>query len=129
MTACRQPPHDSISNTDAEIANLERQIESLKGRLAKVKSRIAELQIDLGTEGEPVVQGGYRSAPEIIEELMGLKMTAANRRAVQRRLSFLFESLAKQGDTAVPHIRDFLRRMEDVDFILEHRAVMDLDQE
>ena len=58
LTACRQPTHDSICNTDAEIANLERQIESLKGRLAKVKSRIAELQIDLGTEGEPVVQGG-----------------------------------------------------------------------
>ena len=129
LTACRQPPHDSISNTDAEIANLERQIESLKGRLAKVKSRIAELQIDLGTEGEPVVQGGYRSAPEIIEELMGLKMTAANRRAVQRRLSFLFESLAKQGDTAVPHIRDFLRRMEDVDFIIDQRSEKDLDKE
>ena len=129
LTACRQPPHDSISNTDAEIANLERQIESLKGRLAKVKSRIAELQIDLGTEGEPVVQGGYRSAPEIIEELTGLKMTAANRRAVQRRLSFLFESLAKQGDTAVPHIRDFLRRMEDVDFIIDQRSEKDLDKE
>ena len=27
LTACRQPPHDSISNTDAEIGNLELQIE------------------------------------------------------------------------------------------------------
>ena len=129
LTACGQAPQESISNTDAEIANLERQIESLKDRLAKVKSRIAELQIELGVGGEPVVQGGYRSAPEIIEELMGLKMTAANRRAVQRRLSFLFESLAKQGDTAIPHIRDFLRKMEDVDFIIDQRSENDIDKE
>ena len=129
LTACGQAPQESISNTDAEIANLERQIESLKDRLAKVKSRIAELQIELGVGGEPVVQGGYRSAPEIIEELMGLNMTAANRRAVQRRLSFLFESLAKQGDTAIPHIRDFLRKMEDVDFIIDQRSENDIDKE
>jgi len=129
LIACGQAPQESISNTDAEIANLERQIESLKDRLAKVKSRIAELQIELGVGVEPVVQGGYRSAPEIIEELMGLKMTAANRRAVQRRLSFLFESLAKQGDTAIPHIRDFLRKMEDVDFIIDQRSENDIDKE
>ena len=129
LIACGQTPQDSISNTDAEIANLERQIESLKGRLAKVKSRIAELQIELGAGGEPVVQGGYRSAPEIIEELMGLKMTAANRRAVQRKLSFLFESLAEQGDAAIPDIRDFLRKMEDVDFIIDQRSEKDIDKE
>ena len=129
LIACGQAPQESISNTDAEIANLERQIESLKDRLAKVKSRITELQIELGVGGEPVVQGGYRSAPEIIEELMGLNMTAANRRAVQRRLSFLFESLAKQGDTAIPHIRDFLRKMEDVDFIIDQRSENDIDKE
>ena len=128
LNACGQHPQKITSNRDSEIANLERQIELQKSRLAKAKSRIAELQIELGPDAELVVQGGYRSAPEIIEELMELKMTAA-RRVNQRRLGFLFESLAEQGDTAVPHIRDFLRKMEDVDFIIDQRSEKDIDKE
>ena len=128
LSACGQDPQKITSNRDSEIANLERQIELQKSRLAKAKSRIAELQIELGPDAELVVQGGYRSAPEIIEELMELKMTAA-RRVNQRRLGFLFESLAEQGDTAVPHIRDFLRKMEDVDFIIDQRSDKDIDKE
>ncbi len=128
LSACGQHPQKITSNRDSEIANLERQIELQKSRLAKAKSRIAELQIELGPDAELVVQGGYRSAPEIIEELMELKMTAA-RRVNQRRLGFLFESLAEQGDTAVPHIRDFLRKMEDVDFIIDQRSEKDIDKE
>ena len=128
LSACGQHPQKITSNLDSEIANLERQIELQKSRLAKAKSRIAELQIELGPDAELVVQGGYRSAPEIIEELMELKMTAA-RRVNQRRLGFLFESLAEQGDTAVPHIRDFLRKMEDVDFIIDQRSEKDIDKE
>ena len=129
LSACGRDPQKTTSNRDSEIANLERQIELQKSRLAKAKSRITELQIELGPGAELVVQGGYRSAPEIIEELMELKMTAANRRVNQRRLGFLFESLAEQGDTAVPHIRDFLRKMEDVDFIIDQRSEKDIDKE
>ena len=128
LNACGQHPQKITSNRDSDIANLERQIELQKIRLAKAKSRIAELQIELGPDAELVDQGGYRSAPEIIEELMELKMTAA-RRVNQRRLGFLFESLAEQGDTAVPHIRDFLRKMEDVDFIIDQRSEKDIDKE
>ena len=128
LNACGQAPQKNTRNRDVEITNLERQIELQKRRLAKTKSRIAELQIELGPDAELVVQGGYRSAPEIIEELMELKMTAA-RRVNQRRLGFLFESLAEQGDTAVPHIRDFLRKMEDVDFIIDQRSEKDIDKE
>ena len=108
LNACGQAPQKNTRNRDVEITNLERQIELQKRRLAKTKSRIAELQIELGPDAELVVQGGYRSAPEIIEELMELKMTAA-RRVNQRRLGFLFESLAEQGVTAVPLISDFIR--------------------
>ena len=128
LNACGQAPQKNTRNRDVEITNLERQIELQKRRLAKTKSRIAELQIELGPDAELVVQGGYRFAPEIIEELMELKMTAA-RRVNQRRLGFLFESLAEQGDTAVPHIRDFLRKMEDVDFIIDQRSEKDIDKE
>ena len=128
LSACGQDLQKITSNRDSEIANLERQIELQKSRLAKAKSRIAELQIELGPDAELVVQGGYRSAPEIIEELMELKITAA-RRVNQRRLGFLFESLAEQGDVAVPHIRDFLRKMEDVDFIIDQRSEKDIDKE
>ena len=110
LIACGQAPQKNTSNRNVEITNLERQIESLKSRLAKLKPRIAELQIELGAGSEPVVQRGYRSAPDIIEELMGIKMTASNRLAAQRRLSFLFESLAEHGDKAVPYIQDFLKQ-------------------
>ena len=129
LIACGQAPQKNTSNRDVEITNLERQIESLKGRLAKLKPRIAELQIELGAGSEPVVQRGYRSAPDIIEELIGIKMTASNRLAGHRRLSFLFESLAEHGDKAVPYIQDFLRKMEDVDFTIDQLSAKDLDKE
>ena len=90
LIACGQAPQKNTSNRDVEITNLERQIESLKGRLAKLKPRIAELQIELGAGSEPVVQRGYRSAPDIIEELIGIKMTASNRLALTLKTSESF---------------------------------------
>ena len=47
---------------------------------------------------------------------MEIKLNSANRGRIQRRINFLFESLSEQGEVAVPHIREFLNRMEDVDF-------------
>ena len=46
-------------------------------------------------------------------------MTSANKSAVQRRINFLLESLAEQGQASVPHIREFLNKMEDIDFVVQ----------
>ena len=65
------------------------------------------------------------SVPEILDELIELKLSSKNRRRVQRRLSYLFESLALQGDAAVPLIREFLNKMEDVDFEVQREGESD----
>ena len=117
LIGCGQVPEKkSEDKLDAEVANLERQVKSLQDRLAKTNQRIKDLLLDLGPDVQPVVEGGYRSAPNIIEEMMEIKVSPTNRRATQRRLSFLLESLAAQGEASVPHIRDFLELMEDVDY-------------
>ena len=59
------------------------------------------------------------SADEILDELTNLKMTSANKKAMQRRISFLLESLKERGDASVPVIRDYLNKMEDVEFAVE----------
>ena len=38
---------------------------------------------------------------------------------MQRRISFLLESLKERGDASVPVIRDYLNKMEDVEFAVE----------
>lgn len=63
--------------------------------------------------------------PEILDELIEIKLSSKNRRRVQRRLSYLFESLALQGDAAVPLIREFLNKMEDVDFEVQREGESD----
>ena len=65
------------------------------------------------------------SVPEILDELIEIKLGSKNRRRVQRRLSYLFESLALQGDAAVPLIREFLNKMEDVDFAVQREGESD----
>ena len=65
------------------------------------------------------------SVPEILDELIEIKLGSKNRRRGQRRLSYLFESLALQGDAAVPLIREFLNKMEDVDFAVQREGESD----
>ena len=114
---CGQSSVDSTAvDHAAEVADLDRQVSELNRRLDESRLRVRELSIELGADAGPAVVGGYRSAPEIIEELMELKITSTNRNQARRRLGFLLESLAEQGEAAVPHIAEFLDKMEDVDF-------------
>ena len=72
LIGCGQVPEKkSEDKLDAEVANLERQVKSLQDRLAKTNQRIKDLLLDLGPDVQPVVEGGYRSAPNIIEESSG----------------------------------------------------------
>ena len=117
-------------STDAPAANaiqaevLRKEVASLKIKLANAQSRLDSLREQINGGGAPLTTGGM-SVPEILDELIEIKLGSKNRRRVQRRLSYLFESLALQGDAAVPLIREFLNKMEDVDFAVQREGESD----
>ncbi len=116
---CGQAPDTGESSENSANAEaLQKENASLKKQLADTRSRIDSLRAQLNGASAPVVDGGL-SAEEIIDELMNVKLTSKNRRAAERRVQFLFESLIQQGDAAVPHIRAFLNKMEDVEFMVQ----------
>ncbi len=112
------------TSTDGSAANatqaeaLRKEIASLKTKLANAQSRLDSLRDQLNGVDAPSVADGL-SAPEIIEELMEIKVSSENRRSIQRRIDYLLESLYGQGEAAVPHIREFLNKMEDIDFAVQ----------
>ncbi len=117
-------------STDGSAANaiqaeaLRKEVDSLKAKLVNAQSRFESLREQIDSGGAPSVTGGM-SVPEILDELMQTSMSYKNRRRAQRRLSYLFESLALQGDAAVPLIREFLNKMEDVDFEVKREGESD----
>ena len=117
-------------STDAPAANaiqaevLRKEVASLKIKLANAQSRLDSLRDQINSGGAPLSNGGM-SVPEILDELIEIKLGSKNRRRGQRRLSYLFESLALQGDAAVPLIREFLNKMEDVDFAVQREGESD----
>ena len=116
---CGQAPDTGESSENSANAEaLQKENASLKKQLADTRSRIDSMRAQLNGASAPVVDGGL-SAEEIIDELMNVKLTSKNRRAAERRVQFLFESLIQQGDAAVPHIRAFLNKMEDVEFTVQ----------
>jgi hypothetical protein len=117
-TGCGQAPTGKSSGNADPLAALEKEISSLKTKLAKAQSRIDSLRAQINSAGPAVADYGL-SVPEILEELMEIKMTSENRRVVQRRINFLLESLVEQGEASVPHIREFLNKMEDIDFVVQ----------
>ena len=117
-TGCgNAPAGDSTANAE-QLEAIKKEKDSLKAKLANAQSRIDSLRAQLNSGGPAVADSGL-SAPDIIEELMQIKMTSGNRRAVQRRINFLLESLVEQGEASVPHIREFLNKMEDIDFAVQ----------
>ena len=117
-------------STDGPAANaiqaevLRKEVASLKIKLANAQSRLDSLRDQINDGGAPLT-AGLMSVPEILDELIEIKLGSKNRRSVQRRLSYLFESLALQGDAAVPLIREFLNKMEDVDFAVQREGESD----
>lgn len=119
VVGCGQAPGSGESSANSANAEaLQKENASLKKQLVDARSRIDSLRAQLNGADAPVVDGGM-SAEEIIDELMNVKLTTKNRRAAERRVQFLFESLIQQGDAAVPHIRAFLNKMEDVEFTVQ----------
>ena len=113
FTGCGSAPETGGPAED--IGALDQEAAALKSRLANARSRVDALRGELGEGGRPVDADGL-SVPEIIDELAATNLAAGNRRLTRRRMDYLFENLAEQGEQAVPHIRKYLNRMEDVDF-------------
>ena len=117
-------------STDGPAANaiqaevLRKEVASLKIKLANAQLRLDSLRDQMNDGGAPLT-AGLMSVPEILDELIEIKLGSKNRRSVQRRLSYLFESLVLQGDAAVPLIREFLNKMEDVDFAVQREGESD----
>ena len=117
-TGCSQAPTGKSSGNADQLVALEKEISSLKTKLANAQSRIDGLRAQITSAGQAVADYGL-SVPEILEELVEIKMTSENRRTVQRRINFLLESVVEQGQASVPHIREFLNKMEDIDFVVQ----------
>ena len=115
FVGCGKDLIDDASTEANQIEALKKQAASLKSKLASTQSHIDTLRLELNNRDAQDVSGGL-SAPDILDELVEIKLTSGNRGRILRRINFLFESLSQQGEVAVPHIREFLNRMEDVDF-------------
>ena len=125
---CGQAPPAVDPGADASRAEaLRKEVASLKAKLAKAQSRLDSLRDQLDSGDAALAEGGL-SVPEILEELTKTSLTSKNRKQAQRRLNYLFESLALQGDAAVPLIREFLNKMEDVDFEVQREGESDEDR-
>ncbi len=115
---CGQAPSGESTGNTVQLEALKKENGSLKAKLANAQSRVDSLRAQLNS-GDSTVADSSLSAPEIIKELTQIKMTSKDRRAVQRRINFLLESLVEQGEASVPHIREFLNKMEDIDFVVQ----------
>ena len=120
----KAPSTDAPAVNAIQVEALRKEVASLKIKLANAQSRLDSLREQINGGGAPLSNGGM-SVPEILDELIDIKLSSKNRRSVQRRLSYLFESLVLQGDAAVPLIREFLNKMEDVDFAVQREGESD----
>ena len=118
FVGCGKAPIADSSTEADQVEALRKEAASLKSKLASAQAAIDSLRLELNSTVAPSDSGGL-SAPDILDELMEINMTSGNRGRIQRRINFLFESLSEQGEAAVPHIREFLNRMEDVDFAVQ----------
>ena len=115
VTGCGSAPETGGPAKD--VGSLEQETAELKSLLDNAHLRIGALRGELG-QGEVPAAGGGLAVPEIIDELATTNLATGNRRLAKRRMDYLFEKLAGQGESAVPHIRDYLNRMEDIDFAI-----------
>ena len=117
FVGCGKASIDDSSTEAGQVETLKKEAASLKSKLASVQSQIDNLRLELNN-GDAQGVSGELSAPDILDELMEIKLTSGNRGRIQRRINFLFETLSEQGEVVVPHIREFLNKMEDVDFVV-----------
>lgn len=96
----------------AEKADLEQALQSAKKRPAYV----ATTPID----GEPTVIKEQTSPEEILEKLKTLRASSRDPRSI-RKVIYHLEQLREIGEPALPSIRAFLARFEDVDYMVREQ--------
>ena len=96
FVGCGKAPIDDSSTETDQVEALRKEAASLKSKLASAQAAIDSLRLELNSTVAPSDSGGL-SAPNIIDELMEIKLTSGNRGKIQRRINFLFESLSEQG--------------------------------
>lgn len=119
LSGCGQPPVETSGTDPQRLQLLETEISQLRQQLDRARRQVDELEAELAGTPQAVVQESGRSTQEILDELKEIKMTGENRRSVQRRINFLLESLMEKGPATVPSIRQFMARMEDVEFSVQ----------
>ena len=115
---CGKAASSSLGNDTSQYQReqrLNRELASLQKRYNSSQSRLESLQrqLDCGDSG---MLTNFMTVPDVLDEMYDFRNVSKTRRSNSRRLNFLLESLISQGDIAVPHIREFLNRMEDVDY-------------
>ena len=117
---------DTDTSQSQREQRLKRELISLQKRYNSSQSRLESLQrqFDSGDSG-PLTS--FMPVSDILDEMFDFRSVSKSRRSNSRRLNFLLESLIRQGDIAVPYIREFLNRMEDVDYAIRREGEKDED--
>ena len=120
------PSQDTDTSQSQREQRLKRELISLQKRYDSSQSRLESLQrqFDSGDSG-PLTS--FMPVSDILDEMFDFRSVSKSRRSNSRRLNFLLESLIRQGDIAVPYIREFLNRMEDVDYAIRREGEKDED--
>ena len=119
---------DTDTSQSQREQRLKRELISLQKRYDNSQSRLESLQrqFDSGDSG-PLTS--FMPVSDILDEMFDFRSVSKSRRSNSRRLNFFLESLIRQGDIAVPYIREFLNRMEDVDYAIRREGEKDEDYE
>ena len=118
---CGEAPAPKSATKSPRVEQLKRQLASLQKRYDNSEAQLALLKQQRDNDGsEPITS--YMAVPDILDEMLEFRIGTKSRRADTRRLNYLLESLIRQGDVAVPHIREFLEKMEDVDYAIRREG-------
>ncbi len=119
---------DTDTSQSQREQRLKRELASLQKRYDSSQFRLESLQRQFdGGDSGPLTS--FMPVPDILDEMFDFRTGSKTRRSNSRRLNFLLESLIRQGDIGVPHIRDFLNRMEDVDYAIRREGEKDGEYE
>jgi hypothetical protein len=100
--------NEQFAKTEAKWRAEKEQLEAeLNGKRIPGKTRTIEKQVTIHDR---------RSAEEILQNLLTLKPVGNTRISIIRKIVHELEDLAELKDEAVPSVRDFLARNEDLDY-------------
>ena len=119
---------DTDTSQSQREQRLKRELISLQKRYDSSQYRLESLQRQFDSDDtEPLTS--FMPVPDILDEMFDFRSVSKSHRSNSRRLNFLLESLIRQGDIAAPYVREFLNRMEDVDYSIRRDEEKDEEYE